>query len=50
MKSGREWMKSSRDWLECLTVNDKVAIATVLDSIPASSDTVKSEDREAKQC
>jgi hypothetical protein len=34
--------------LECLAVNAKVA--TVLRSIPASSDTVKFEGRQMKQC
>ncbi len=36
------------DWLERLTANAKVA--TVLGSIPASSDTVESEGRQMKQC
>jgi hypothetical protein len=35
-------------WLQRLTVNAKVA--TVLDSIPASSDTVESDGRQMKQC
>ncbi len=35
-------------WLERLTANAEVA--TVLASIPASSDTVKSEGRQMKQC
>ncbi len=35
-------------WLERLTANAKVA--TVLGSIPASSDTVESERRQMKQC
>ncbi len=35
------------DWLESLTANAKVA--TVLDSTPASSGTVKSEGRQVKQ-
>ncbi len=35
-------------WLERLTANAEVA--TVLDSIPASSDTVKSEGRQLKKC
>jgi hypothetical protein len=47
-------MRSSRlmdetylaEWLERLTAN---AVTTVLDSIPASSDTVKSEGRQMKQ-
>jgi hypothetical protein len=37
------WMRSSR-----LTAN--AVIATVLGSIPASSDTVESEGRQMKQC
>jgi hypothetical protein len=41
------WMRLA-DWLEQLTVNAKVA--TVLGSIPASSDTVASEERQMKQC
>ncbi len=36
------------EWLERLTANTK--IATVLGSIPASSDTVESEERQMKQC
>jgi hypothetical protein len=36
------------EWLERLTVN--VAVATVLGSIPASSDTAESEGRQMKQC
>ncbi len=36
------------EWLERLTANAKVA--TVLSSIPASSDTVESEGRQMKQC
>ncbi len=35
-------------WLERLTAN--VVVATVLSSIPASSDTVESEGRQMKQC
>jgi hypothetical protein len=42
------WMTSSRVQLEHLTANAKVA--TVLDSNPASSDTVESEGRQMKQC
>jgi hypothetical protein len=48
-------MRSSRirgldlaEWLERLAVNGDVA--TVLGSIPASSDTVESEGRQMKQC
>jgi hypothetical protein len=48
MRSSRVvWMRSSRvvwmrsSWLECLTAN--AVVATVLGSIPASSDTVESE-------
>jgi hypothetical protein len=46
----RVCMRSSRvhAWLERLTANAKVA--TVLGSIPASSDTVESEGRQMKQC
>ncbi len=46
----RVCMISSRvhAWLERLTANAKVA--TVLGSIPASSDTVDSEGRQMKQC
>ncbi len=36
------------EWLERLTVN--AVVATVLGSIPASSDTVESEGRQMKQC
>jgi hypothetical protein len=36
------------EWLERLTANAEVV--TVLGSIPASSDTVKSEGRQMKQC
>jgi hypothetical protein len=36
------------EWLEHLTVNAKVA--TVLGSIPASSDTVESEGQQIKRC
>ncbi len=35
-------------WLERLTAN--AAVATVLGSIPAASDTVLSEGRQMKQC
>jgi hypothetical protein len=54
MRSSREWMRSSRcggdlaEWLERLAVNAKVA--TVLDSIPASFDIVKSKEWQRKQC
>jgi hypothetical protein len=58
MRSGRLWMRSSRLWmrssrvvvrgLEHLTAN--AAVATVLGSIPASSDTVESEGQHMKQC
>jgi hypothetical protein len=44
------WMRSSlvvRAWLERLTAHAEVA--TVLGSIPASSDTVESEGRQMKQ-
>jgi hypothetical protein len=36
------------EWLECLTASAEVA--TVMGSIPASSDTVESERRQMKQC
>ncbi len=36
------------EWLERLSANAEVA--TVLGSIPASSDTVESEGRQMKQC
>jgi hypothetical protein len=36
-----QWMRCSREWLQRLTVNAKVA--TVLSTIPASSDTIKSD-------
>jgi hypothetical protein len=36
------------EWLERLPAN--AVVATVLDSIPASSDTVKFEGRQMKQC
>ncbi len=47
------WMSFGRgrdlaEWLERLTVNAEVA--TVLGSIPASSNTVESEVRQIKQC
>ncbi len=49
MKSSREWMRSSREVIRaCLTANVKVT--TVLGTIPASSDTVKSEVQQMKQC
>jgi hypothetical protein len=41
-------MNELAKWLERLTANAKVA--TVLVSIPASSDTVESEVRQMKQC
>ncbi len=41
-------MRFSRERLEGLAVNAKVA--TVLGSIPSSSDTVESEGRQIKQC
>ncbi len=55
MRSSRVWMRSSRvwmwysraEWLERLTAN--AVVATVLGSIPASSDTVGSEGRQMKQ-
>ncbi len=43
----RDEMRSS-EWLERLTVN--AVVATVLFSIPASSDTVESEGRQMNQC
>jgi hypothetical protein len=36
------------EWLERLTAN--AVVATVLGSIPASSDTMESEGRQMKQC
>jgi hypothetical protein len=62
MRSSRVWMRSRLVWvrdlaefrwdlaelLERLAVNTKAA--TVLGSIPASSDTVESEGRQMKQC
>ncbi len=55
MRSSRVWMRSSRGWmrsiaefLERLAVNAKGA--TVMGSIPESSDTVESEGRQMKQC
>jgi hypothetical protein len=36
------------EWLERLTVN--AVVATVMGSIPASSDTEESEGRQMKQC
>jgi len=55
MRSSQVWMRSSqvggRDldkWLELLAVNANVA--TVLGSIPVSSDKVESEGRQMKQC
>jgi hypothetical protein len=42
-------MKSIAEWLERLAVNAKVArLATVLGSIPVSSDTVESKGRQMK--
>ncbi len=46
-----EYETSGRDlaeWLERLTVNG--VVASVLVSLPASSDTVESEGRQTKQC
>jgi hypothetical protein len=43
-------MRSSREGLERLTVTANDKVATVLGSIPASSDTVESEWRQMKQC
>ena len=43
----RERMRSIAKWLERLTAND--VVATVLGSIPASSDTVESEGRQMDQ-
>jgi hypothetical protein len=43
-----KWIGSIAEWLERLTANSEVA--TVLGSIPASSDTVESEGRQMKQC
>jgi hypothetical protein len=40
--------QKSKEWLERLAVNAKAA--TVLDSIPASSNTVESEWRQMMQC
>ncbi len=37
-------------WLERLTANVELEVATVLGSIPASSDTVESEGPQMKQC
>jgi hypothetical protein len=49
MTSSRVWMRFSPSaWLERLTVN--AVVATVLGSIPASSDTVESKGRQMKQC
>jgi hypothetical protein len=48
---GRDLADCGRDlaeWLERLTAN--AVVATVLGSIPASSDTVESEGRQMKQC
>ncbi len=41
-------MRSIAEWLERQTAN--TIVATVLGSIPASSDTVESEGRQMKQC
>ncbi len=41
-------MKSIAEWLERLTAN--AVVATVLGSIPATSDTVESEGRQMEQC
>jgi hypothetical protein len=43
---GKKW--DLAEWLERLTAN--AVVATVLGSIPASSDTVESEGRQMKQC
>jgi hypothetical protein len=43
-----KWMRSSLQWLERLTANAEVA--SVLGSIPASSDAVETEGRQMKQC
>jgi hypothetical protein len=45
-KENFQWMRSSRVVIERLTTNAE--LATVLDSIPASSDTVESEGRQMK--
>jgi hypothetical protein len=44
---GNKWMRSSQ-WLERLAAN--AVVATVLGSIPASSDSVESEGRQMEQC
>ncbi len=41
-------MRSIAEWLERLTAN--AVVATVLGSIPATSDTVESEGRQMEQC
>jgi hypothetical protein len=46
MKSSRVWVRSIAEWLERLAVNVKAA--TVLDLIPASSDTEDSEGWQIK--
>jgi hypothetical protein len=54
MRCSRVWMRSSRggwdvaEWLERLSANAEVA--TVLASIPASSDTMESEGWKMKHC
>jgi hypothetical protein len=45
-RSHPQWMRS--EWLESLTAN--AVVATVLGSIPASSDIVESEVRKMNQC
>jgi hypothetical protein len=53
----RLWMEYSScgcgcdlaDWIDCLTANAE-KVATILDSIPASTDTLESEGRQMKQC
>jgi hypothetical protein len=41
------WMRSSRVWLERLAV--KAKRATIMGSIPSSSDTVETEGQQMKQ-
>jgi hypothetical protein len=47
-RSSRVGMRPIAKWLERLAVHAKVA--TVFDSILASSDTVEAEGRQMKQC
>jgi hypothetical protein len=52
LRSSRMWMISSRMWMISIAESDcyNAEVATVLGSIPASSDIAESEARQMKQC